>query len=215
MKYLARRSAIDRVGACKSVGARDTDYAAATRTVDADTVIEQVLHRDERNYGPRCTSCGHCNAKQYCWATTPGCPPSPSNLASTAPPSKPASGTASAHSPLNCTLSNRRRLLTPSTSTECWSPATCNHTDDGSAIKAQLWLHNTAPLRVQYRDHGRELVAPDAALLLPSVTAATPRRHSTLASTRIGDRHHSDLRPGPSSQVEQRYGLHCRCPSHR
>ena len=44
LKRLARRRAIDRVRVCESAGARDTRYAVADVVVDADTVIEQVLH---------------------------------------------------------------------------------------------------------------------------------------------------------------------------
>ena len=47
VKRLGRRRAIDRVRTCESAGARDTCYAAADHSVDSDTVIEQVLHREE------------------------------------------------------------------------------------------------------------------------------------------------------------------------
>ena len=46
MKQLARRRAIDRVRSCESSSARDTGYAVENVTVDADTVIEQVLQRE-------------------------------------------------------------------------------------------------------------------------------------------------------------------------
>ena len=48
LKRLARRRAIDRVRSCEGAGARDTRYAADHFTVDADTVIEQVLARQEQ-----------------------------------------------------------------------------------------------------------------------------------------------------------------------
>ena len=48
LKRLARRRAIDRVRLCDSAGARDTRYTVDNFTVDADTVIEQVLARQEQ-----------------------------------------------------------------------------------------------------------------------------------------------------------------------
>ena len=48
LKRLARRRAIDRVRLCDSTGARDTRYATDNFIVDADTVIEQVLARQEQ-----------------------------------------------------------------------------------------------------------------------------------------------------------------------
>lgn len=47
IRRLARSRAIDRVRVCESASARDTRYTAANHTVDSDTVIEQVLHREE------------------------------------------------------------------------------------------------------------------------------------------------------------------------
>lgn len=47
IRRIARSRAIDRVRVCESAGARDTRYTAANNTVDSDTVIEQILHRDE------------------------------------------------------------------------------------------------------------------------------------------------------------------------
>lgn len=47
IRRLARCRAIDRVRVCENAGARDTRYTAANNTVDSDTVIEQVLHREE------------------------------------------------------------------------------------------------------------------------------------------------------------------------
>ena len=48
LKRLARRRAIDRVRVCEGAGARDTRYTVDNFTVDADTVIEQVLARQEQ-----------------------------------------------------------------------------------------------------------------------------------------------------------------------
>ena len=47
IRRLARNRAIDRVRVCESAGSRDTRYASANFTVDSDTVVEQVLHREE------------------------------------------------------------------------------------------------------------------------------------------------------------------------
>ena len=47
IRRLARSRAIDRVRLCESAGDWDTRYTAANLTVDSDTVVEQVLHREE------------------------------------------------------------------------------------------------------------------------------------------------------------------------
>ena len=46
--HLAHARAVDRVRMCQTAATRDTRYASAGNRVDYDTVIEQVLHGDER-----------------------------------------------------------------------------------------------------------------------------------------------------------------------
>lgn len=45
---VAHARAVDRVRSCMTATARDTSFTAASRRRDYDTVIEQVLHGDER-----------------------------------------------------------------------------------------------------------------------------------------------------------------------